>query len=194
MEVSNIKKKIKLAQEAVQELDEPYKLETYKIILKSSLNSTSTPPEEQNNAKFTPKIDESPKSDQGLAKLLDLCKIDERELSDVLKIENDEVIIKKTLDGTEKQQQIIGSQLILLTYEFCMDKREINSATLKSCLKKSHIFDKSKHFASNIKNKKNLFSFSSKSSNNNTYSLTSHKGRDSAIELLTKLAKGEENE
>jgi hypothetical protein len=194
MKVSDIKKKIKLAQEAVNGLDEPYKLETYKIILKSSLNLTSTPPveeNEQNNAKFTPKIDELPELDQGMMELSNLCKITTRELFDVLKIENNEVIIKKILTGTERQQQILGSQLILLGYEFCMNNTEVDSETLKKCLKKSHIKDKNRNFSSYIKNEKTLFSLSSKGATRNMYSLTSHKGRSSAIALLIKLAKGE---
>lgn len=197
MEISDIKKKMKLAKEAVKELDEPYKLETYKIILKSSLNLTlpsSEEKNEQNDNKFIPKTDDSPEVDQSITKLSNLCKIDERELSDILKIGNDEVIIKKILTGTEKQQQIAGSQLILLGYEFCMGNTEIDSVTLKKCLKKSHITDKSSNFSTYIKNEKNLFSLSSKAAGRNTYSLTANKGRTSAIELLTKLAKGEESE
>lgn len=197
METSDIKKKIKIALDSVKELDEPYKLETYKIILTKSLefpNSSLENITQQDNVKSTPKIDDLSNLDQGIKKLLKLCNIDERELSDIIKIENDEVTIKKILTGTEKQQQVVGSQLILLVYEFGLGITEIDSITLKKVLKKSHINDKSGNFSTYMKNDKNLFSMSSKGGGRNTYSLTANKGRTSAIKLLTKLAKGEENE
>ena len=190
MKTSHIKEKIKLALEAVKELDEPYKLETYKIILSKSLGfsiSSSEEITEKNNGKPS----EEPKdSDQDIKKLTDLCKISTRELFDVLKIDNDEVILKKILTGTEAEQQILGSQLIPLGYEFALGIPEVDSSTLKGVLKKSNITDRSRNFAQNLKNRKDLFSLSTKSSRRNLYSLTANIGRTSAIELLTKLAKG----
>ena len=197
MEINQIKNKIKIALDSVKELDEPYKLETYKIILTLSL-SDSLPLSEENNQqkdnKLTPKIEKSPKSDHNITKLSNLCKITTRELSDVLKFDNNEVILKKVLTGTEAEQQVSGSQLILLGYEIGLGTSEISSKTLKGVLKKSNITDKGSNFAQNLKRRKDLFSMSSKSSGINLYSLTANKGRTSAIELLTKLAKGDDIE
>jgi len=195
METSDIKEKIKFALEAVKSLDEPYKLETYKIILTSSLNLPLSSPEgnnEQKDNKFTPKINESPELDQGIEKLSNLCNITTRELSDVLKFDNNEVILKKVLTGLEAEQQISGSQLILLGYEIGLGILEVDSSTLKGNLKKSNIMDRGRNFAQTLKRRKDLFNLSPKSTKRKLYSLTANKGRTSSIELLTKLAKGEE--
>ncbi|MDH3764576.1 MAG: hypothetical protein OER82_02045 [Nitrosopumilus sp.] len=197
MEINHIKHKIKIALDSVKELDEPYKLETYKIILTSSLSDSLSSSEENNGQKdnkFTPKTDKLSKSDHDITKLSNLCKITTRELFDVLKFDNNEVILKKVLTGTEAEQQISGSQLILLGYEIGLGTSEISSKTLKGVLKKSNIADKGRNFAQNLKRRKDLFSMSSKSSGVNLYSLTANKGRTSTIELLTKLAKGEQIE
>jgi len=191
METKDIKKKIQLALDAVEKLDEPYKLETYKIILSKSLGFSTYSSEEnteKNNETTTEELD----LNQDIKKLTELCKISSRELFDVLKIENDEVILKKILTGTEAEQQIIGSQLILLGYEFALGIPEVESGMLKGVLKKSNITDRSRNFAQHMRNRKDLFNLSSTKSNQNLYSLTANKGRNSAIELLAKLAQGEE--
>lgn len=197
MEISDLKKKIKMAMESVKELDEPYKLETYKIILSKSLDSEIQ--EEDNTEKKKPQESKKqPKNkenlDENLEKLASLCKISSRELSDVLKIENGEITLKKRFTGTDAEQQISATQLILLGYEIGLEINEIDSRTLKGVLKKSNIPDRNRNLAQNLKTKKDLFNMSSVSSRVNTYSLTANKGRASAIGLLTKLARGEEND
>lgn len=192
MDTNEIKKQIKLALDLVKDLDEPYKLETYKIILMKSpdfiLSSVDS---------VKVKNDEKPKlvtnSNPNMNTLADLCNVDVRELSDVLKIDNNEVTLKKILRGTEAEQQTLGSQLILLGYEFGLGILEVDSRTLKEALKKSRVPDKSRNFAHNLKIRQDLFSMSSNGQRKNLYALTANKGRTSAIELLAKYAKGEDN-
>lgn len=197
MKISDIKEQIKIALDSVKELDEPYKLETFKIILSKSLkspNQSEKVTQIQNNDESMLKNEESTDLNSGMKQLSNLCKIDERELFDILKIENDEITLKKILSGTEKQQQIVAAQLILLGYEFGLGITEVDSLTLKKVLKKSHIHDKSSHLSKYLKNEKNLFSMSSKGGGRNTYSLTANQGRTSAIDLITKLVRGEDHD
>lgn len=194
METNYIKNKIKIALDSVKELDEPYKLETYKIILTLFLRDSLYSEKENNKqgkTEFTYKNDKFQKFDYDIIKLAKLCKVTSRELSDVLKFDNNEVVLKKVLIGTEAEQQISGSLLILLGYEIGLGIPEVSSKILKGVLKKSNITDKGRNFAQNLKRKKDLFSMSSKNNSENLYSLTANKGRSSAIESLTKLVKGE---
>lgn len=192
MDISEIKKQIKLALDLVKDLDEPYKLETYKIILMKSpdfILSSVDVVKVKNDEKSELII----KSNLNMNTLANLCNVESRELSDVLKIDNNEVTLKKILRGTEAEQQILGSQLILLGYEFGLGILEVDSHTLKETLKKSRIPDKSRNFAHNLKTRPDLFSMSSNGQRKNLYALTANKGKTSAIELLAKYAKGEDN-
>ena len=197
MKIKDVKAKINLALESVKSLDEPYKLETYKIIFSKDLNSGIQ--EESNDVKKN--VNNSKKElknkenlDENFRKLSSRCKISPRELSDILKIENGKIIFKKTFTGTEKEQQISATQLILLAYEVIYKIYEIDSATLKAELKKFKILDKNSNMARILKERKDLFSTASPNSRKNTYSLTAKIGTKSALALLTKLANGEEIE
>lgn len=193
MKINEIKERIEIALDSVKGFDEPYKLEAFKIILLKSLESPNQLEKIiQNNDKSVPKNGESVDPNSGMKQLSEICKIDERELSDILKIENNKITLKKILDGTEKRQLIIASQLILLSYEFGLGITEVDSLTLKKALKDFHIYDKNKNLSRTLKNEKKLFSISPKGKGLNIYSLTANHGRASAINLMAKLAKGEE--
>ena len=197
MQVDNIKKQIKIAQDSVKELDEPYKLETYKIILTKTLESpipSGKVANTQNNDKDVSKNDNSANPDSSVKKLAGLCGVDEREIFDVLDIENGEIVLKKILEGKIRNQQIEGTQLILLGYEFGLGIKKVDSKTLKTILKDAHIEDEHGNFSTAIQSRKDLFTISTKKNNQYTYSLNANKGRNSAIELLRMYAKGETKE
>ena len=104
---------IKLAHDSVKNEVEPYKLESYKIILKSLIDNFS-------DEISSPKLDsgisvpkkesgEMKKTDDGFEKLAQSCNLNSDTLKDVFTIKDGKLKITASIPGSESQQRVIGT-------------------------------------------------------------------------------------
>jgi hypothetical protein len=194
MDINKIKEKIKIAREAVEGEDEPYKTSAFQIILGKLLNSDQM---ESSDSKIqtikplhipfntTVQTIDFQKMEEELAKS---CGVTIKELDDVISINNDVIQVIAPISGNEADKQIVATQCILITAEVALGQEWVDSTMLRKCLNLSGIgeFD---HLARNLRRKSNLIRTRGKKPNLE-YKLFGP-GRVSAFQIIKKLAKGE---
>jgi len=193
--IKNYSEKIKIAREAVVGEDEPYKTESFKIILEHLLNletveeypvpsSTSRSPEKKSARSNKPNI-QNKKSE-----LATNCGITIVELNDVFSInDKDQLEMLVPIEGMEAEQQIIASQCLLAAYEVLYGYDWVDSPLLVESLRSMGIKDKGRNLSTNLKKKSDIFRLMGKAPHKK-YKLT-NPARKSAFNLIKKLAKGE---
>jgi len=197
MDENKIKEKFELAKKIAESFDEPYKMEGFKVVFEYLLQgSFSKPPQTGAGDADKPKDGEdiSDELQSKIKKLAERCGITLDELNKIIRINNDSVDLLTSFSGTEKVQQIRGSQLILLVFELVYNKHSIPSEVLKNTLQTAAIFDKNRNFTTNLRDESKLFIVGKRKGRGKSVScsLTGNKGISSAIELLRKLTKDEE--
>jgi len=186
--------KIKIARESVADEDEPYKTESFKIILSHLLDLESEiqyPIPSSPSKKSEKKSQLSQKSDIEEMKnqLATNCDITKDELNDVFSINNNLIEMLVPVSGMEVEQQVISSQCLLAAYEVVFGYDWVDSPLLGESLRAMGIKDKGHNLSTNLKKKSDLFRLMGKAPHKK-YKLTIP-GRKSAFILIRKLAKGE---
>jgi hypothetical protein len=120
--------KVKLAQEVAEIAQEPYKLETFKIILVSLLGELgATVPIKTEHKKL-------PEAQPSKSKLANLCEITVEQLGNVFDIENNKVSLIAPLQGTESEKQTNGSLCILAANEAVAGEGWLDATVLAESL------------------------------------------------------------
>ena len=197
-----LKNNIIKAKKYVNDLEDPYKIEAFKIILSSLLDSNSMQmepihnPKEQNKIKITSQNQTTiTPENQTTTSLTDLehqkdvfasqCEITKEELNDIFTIESDRLQLIQPLKGTEKEQMIIACQCLLAAYESLLNQEWVNTLTLTENLRNIGIQDKGYNLSKYLAKNTSLFRSQGRKKNKD-YKLTVS-GKHSAYKLIKKL-------
>lgn len=194
MDENDFKEKIKIAKETVEEEEEPYKTEGYKIILSHLLNTKNTPQSYKKIGKSKKRKQGSPRKtkitfDQkhDLEELTSKCKISGEKIKETVAIKNNIVEILKRITAQEKFKQMVFSLIILAIYKMIYEIEWIPASYLRRCLDSSGVGDLN-HLYRNLPNTSLIVNSGAKKGTE--YKITG-KGMDVAFEYLEKLANGE---
>jgi len=185
MEPEKIKEKIKIAKEIVKDLEDEYKIEAFKIVLKKllSLNHEQTKPQDILS-------DDQGQPDDASNPLLNLakkCNISLQELKNVLDYENNEFILLKKIEGdSDAQKKVGGCQIIVTAWMKGKNIEWVKGSSLSELVEKNSLGDLS-GLAENLT--KSGFFRKKGQLRGTEYSLTTH-GWQEGLKLITKLAKG----
>lgn len=183
-----LNEKIKLAKQAVQDESEPWKTEAFKIILAKLIDSTI--PSHQNISIRDVKTSEDSDSiEHKKEELAKKCAITKSELENVVSIHNNSIEIIHPIQDSDAQKHIIGAQIALIVAESVLNEEWLSSSKLTECFRAMGVKDLS-NVSLNLKRYPDLIR-SRGTRGHKEYKLTSNMGRQSAYELIRKLAKGE---
>ena len=195
MNAEKIKQIIKIAREAVNDEQEPYKTEAFKIsfsklleqeLSRSTINNT--------NQMEILSIDqnlltETTDFDTRITLFAQKCRLTLQELKDVFYIDEKLIYLISPLNGSEAEKQTLASQCILTAYTLLFGKEWLESSLLKNCVDLSGIGEMD-HFARNIR-KKQIFRVRGKGKGKLLEYKISGLGRSQTYELIYDLVKGE---
>lgn len=180
-------KMIELAIHAVSTVNDPWKIPSFSIFLSKLVNSENFL-KDQNDAKDNIK-NSNPNIEQKINEFAEKCGITKLELDTVLSINNNSVEIIYPIQGKESEKHLLGAQLMLIASESILGLDWIPSSILIECLRGMGVTDLS-NVSLNLKKHTDLIR-SQGTRGNKKYKLTSGIGRQSAYELIKKLAKGD---
>ncbi len=195
MNAEKIKQIIKIAREAVNDEQEPYKTEAFKIsfsklleqeLSRSTINNT--------NQMEILSIDqnlltETTDFDTRITLFAQKCRLTLQELKDVFYIDEKLIYLISPLNVSEEEKQTLASQCILTAYTLLFGKEWLESSLLKNCVDLSGIGEMD-HFARNIR-KKQIFRVRGKGKGKLLEYKISGLGRSQTYELIYDLVKGE---
>ena len=154
--VNKIKDAVRIAKEVVENEPEPYRTEAFRVVLGTLLESTGT--SASVDEVETPKVDrrERPGTD-GLEKLASACSISRHQLEDVVDTRDGVVSFLVHLDGTAglREEQIVASQCILVTYHVALGKEWVGAATLAEAIRNAGM--SSNNLSRNLSARPDLF-------------------------------------
>lgn len=190
MNVEEIKLKIKLALDAVDELEGPYKLEAFKIVLQHSILGTKKSDESFDDTQTGGSQLEEYNGKDATNPLLDLakkCNVSLQELKNVFDYENDEFILLKQLElPSVTEKQVAACQIVVTAWMKGKNVEWISGSILHELVEKNSLGDVT-NISKNLK-KSGLFRKKGKLKGT-VYSLTTN-GWQEGLKLLEKLAKG----
>lgn len=191
MSFEELKKNIQLAKKAVEDEPEPYKTEAFKIVLEKLLDTASAFETEVTQDRIINVERKPPNLTSTKDELAAKCNITITELDDAISIKDDTIEIIAPLTGVESdaQKHLIITQCVLAAYEVVLGKEWVPTSVLTECLKSSGVKDLA-NFAPNLKKQPMLFR-SKGVKRSMQYRLTSGEGRQSAFNIIHRLAKGE---
>jgi len=196
LDSQDLQEKIKIAKESVQDQEEPYKTEAFKIILSSLIAGTKLKKSKTSTTKRKRKSSSQGKSSStsivyemknDLSEFAKKCKISEDELSETITIKKDIIQIVKKPKLKEKEKQVQFTLCILAAYKILYEIDWLPAAKLKKCLDDSGVGDLG-HLFRSISATSLIVDSGSKSGKE--YKITG-KGVDTACEYICKLVKGE---
>ncbi len=193
MDLRDIKEKIKIAKKAVEGEEEPYKTEAFKIIFSKLLESNNTPTETERKKSSTITKTQTIKKvsgdlDDKKQELAKQCGIDVIELDDVLYFKDNLIKIVAPLSGAEPENQVTVVKCILTAYAVIFEQTWVKSLVLSKCVRLSKV-GQLKHLAENLNKDKQ--SFRVQGIRRSTEYKITESGKNSAYEIIRKLAKGE---
>ncbi len=192
MNKKNIKKfhdMIDSAKQAVQGVDAPWDTIAFGVYLSKilDLENVSTNPDD---LKSKPKTHDPPADiDEKKEMFANKCNITKTDLEKVIGIHNNNVEVIYPVQGNEAQKHLIGAQIVLIAYESLFDLDWTPSSILIECLRGMGVTDLA-NVSLTLKRYQNLIR-SQGTRGHKEYKLTSSMGRQSAYDLIRKLAKGE---
>lgn len=191
MEVKQLKEKIKIAHESVENELEPYKMEAFKIILEKLLHDiTNSKQVDSNQITDIQTIEQNTDSTQSLFKLATKCDLEIQELTNVLELENNEIILlKKMNQDTDAKNQVVASQIILTARMKGLNEEWTKTSVLLEIGLKNRL-----GFETNLsRNLTQSKIFRTKGQGRATeYSLTTD-GWQEGLKIITTLARGDQN-
>lgn len=189
--IKNIKNKVKIAREAVEGEEEPYKTAAFQVIFSKLLNDEVDVGANSISQHFIPPSDDTSKkvdSEKKKIELARICGIDVKELDNVFYVKDNEIRLVSPLSGKETEKQIKASVCILLAYEILFGKTWLSSLVMSKSLDLSGVGNL-RNLAKNLKRNSDLFRKSG-TKRATEYKITGP-GRTKAIEIIKKVAKGE---
>ena len=187
MQTEQIKNKIKMAIDAVSDVEEPFKIKAFEVILSKLLEES----EEMIHHLATP----SPKSTtQGnlkgaktlerIASFAKRCNLNAAQLRDAIEFKEDVPMFIEKVEGSDAEKQVKASQCLLATYENVYQRDWIEASTLRQNLADSGV--PLANLARSLKSQKEIFRKIGKKKNTK-YKLTGL-GKKKAYQLIRKLA------
>ena len=197
MDPQDLQEKIKIAKESVQDQEEPYKTEAFKIILSSLIGGTKL---KKSKGSATPKRKHksTSKGKSGstliiyemkneLSEFAQKCKISEEVLLEIISIKNNFIQIVKKPKLKEKEKQVRFSLFILAGYKILYEIEWLPTKRLRKCLDDSGVGDLG-HLFRGLSATSLIIDRGAKGGKE--YKITG-KGIDTACEYICELAKGE---
>lgn len=202
MKDEEIKKHIESAKKIVSGQPEPFKTESFKIILNKLLDSNFSPKKSPSPKKRTPQTPQDKEAAEELAiienteeimsGLANELGIELSQLQDTISINGNKAEIISSINDTSlKQKMIKGSLCVLLLFEKFYHMEWVKSIFIAEMLHNMGIQDPGSNLSTYLKNESELFRFRG-SNVNREYKLTTTKGRKKALEVLKELSSEEE--
>jgi hypothetical protein len=200
MDEEKYKKCIEFAKTLVQEQPEPFKTESFKIILsklldsdistKKSLSSTKSSSTKTKNKKVTEELTIVDNQNEAMSSLADELGIELDQLKDTISINGNKIeIISSIIDASAKQKMIKAALVVLLLSEKLYNSEWVSASIITEKLRETGIHDPGKNLSTHLKNESGLFRFRGNNVNRE-YKLTTTNGRKKAFEILKELAVG----
>ncbi|HEV2120513.1 MAG TPA: hypothetical protein VGS11_10500 [Candidatus Bathyarchaeia archaeon] len=181
MDKKDLLAKVKVAQEVAEAAQEPYKLETFRIILVALLDEPrTTVPIKITHEKL-------PEAQPSTSKLADLSGITTEQLGNVFDIENNKVSLIVPLQGTEPEKQMNGSLCILAANEAVVGDDWLDATVLAEDLASAGVGSLT-NLSRTLKSEPDLFRKKG-SKGHVTYKLT-NQAKARAFSLIRQLATG----
>ncbi|HEV2137658.1 MAG TPA: hypothetical protein VGR53_02335 [Nitrososphaerales archaeon] len=181
MDKKDLLTKVNLAQEIAETAQEPYKLETFKIILVALMGEPGTTvPIKIEHKKL-------PEAQPSKSKLADACGITAEQLGNVFDIENNKVSLIAPLQGAESEKQTNGSLCILAANEAVVGEDWLDATVLAESLASAGVGSLG-NLSRTLKGEPDLFRWKG-SKGHATYKLT-NQAKTRAISLIRQLATG----
>lgn len=198
MKEEEYKKHIEFAKNLVKDQSEPFKTESFKIILNklldSNISSRKSTSSKQRTSQKTQDKDSSEELiiadniDERVSELANELGVELGQLQDTISINDNKIEIISSLKGTSSKQKMIkGALCILLLFEKFYDTQWLKSDTIGEQLREIGIHDSGGNLSTHLKNESELFQFRG-SGINREYKLTTTTGRKKALEILKELA------
>lgn len=192
MDSERLKECVRIAKEAVEGEDEPYKTEGYKIILAKLITMHNSQPTENHSIK-----EQSSKNfadhdvDNGKNNLAMKCGITYEQLNDIISIKDDQIEFIAPIEGSDAKKHIIVSLCLLVINEFIWKREWLESTKIAETLRAIGVKDLA-NLSYTLKRYPSLIRTRGSRGLGKEYRLTSNDGRTKAFEVIAKLAKSEE--
>lgn len=197
-----ILKHIEFAKNLVKDQPEPFKTESFKIILNKLLHSDlSSKQSSSYTSKSSAKLQHTDKNSQELfivenldEKLLNLSNelgIELDKLKDTISISNNKIEILTQFQGSNKAEKTIKAiSCILLIFDRFFNSSWVKSEVIAEYLRDLGLPDTGRNMSSYMKQNVNLFRMKG-SGRFKEYKLTTPEGKDNALVILKQLSSGE---
>ena len=185
MNLDELKEKIKIALESVKDLEDPYRIEAFKIVLENLLDNIESSSNPINNSSLIEKTELHDSGDNILT-LANKCNISKDEVYNVITLKDSIIEFLAPIEGTDAFQHVVGALCILLSYEIVLEISLLSSKKIFKSLRPAGIRDTGGNFATNLKKYPKLFVIDGQ-----RYRLTTNFGREKAQKTFYKLAKRE---
>jgi len=189
MNPEKVKEKVKLARQAVDGIEEPYKTEAFKIILSKLLDSEKNPQKIDLNVS-TEEITKKSSIDDIKEKMKELankCDLTINELERVISIRDNTIEFICPIFGSDARKHIIVTQCLLISYHTIFGSEWISSQTIIECLRSMGVKDVT-NLSFSLKKYPDLI-LAQGTRGHREYRLTSGQGRIYAFNTMHKLGK-----
>jgi len=198
MKEEEIKNHIEYAKKIVSDQPEPFKTESFKIILNKLLDadiSTRKSPsfkkrksQKSQNEQVVEELTIVENPEKVMSELTSELGIELDQLQDTISINGNKIeIISSINDPSSKQKMIKGSLCIMLLFEKFYNSQWVKATIIAEQLREIGIHDPGSNLSTYLKNESEFFRFRG-SSLNREYKLTTIEGRKKALEVLKELA------
>lgn len=183
MEVNQVKQKIGLAMEAVQDVPEPFKLKAFEVVLSNSLASSantllSSETKSTNNHGLV-------SIESKVEKIAGIIKLEKELIKDAIDFGEDEPSFIATVDGSETERQVQISRSILFVMDHAYGREWVKSSFLLRKLQDCGV-GSLQHLNENLEARKTDFRSRGKKKGTE-YKLT-QPGQQNAIAFIRELA------
>jgi hypothetical protein len=134
-QVEEIKKKIQVAIQTVEDIEEPFKIKAFEVVLSNLLTTTKreevrgiAPPPIKVKTKGTKTLD------QKIAELAKAANVDTSKMKDVFEFEEDNIIFIGKVEGKEVEKQVKISECLLAAYKVVYGKTWVETSILWKAL------------------------------------------------------------
>ena len=195
--------KIEFSKKLVEDQPEPFRIESFEIILNKLLDSDiSTKKTSSNKNLKSSKIQNKEivdeliivdDPDRAISSLANELGIKLDQLKDIISINGNKVeLISSINDSSLKQKLIKASLCVLLLFEKLYNLEWVKASIITEKLREIGIHDSGNNLSTYLKDKSDLFRYRG-SSANREYKLTTTNGRKKALEILKNLSSNKEN-
>lgn len=152
--IDKIKTIIEQSKKIVLEQEEPFKTEAFKItfskLLEQFLQHKNFVLESDSDEIIT---NTSSSMEESISTLSQRCRLTTKEIKDVFYVDNEQIYLIVTLNGTEAEKQTIASKCILTAFDSLFGIEWLESTVLMKCIEQSGIGGLD-HFARNMRRRK----------------------------------------